>query len=189
MEPTPGRDAAPPVRSSLELSWSVTQPAEEAWNATSARQGVYKWFLCGSLPERFEWADHLRVITAGDLLYVGKATSLRTRAKHHKLQTSKSTFRRALAALMGLQAQWSGKSAHPRLIPQHEEVLSEWMRNNLTMTFAEVPEPMQLKSVEETLRMELQAPLNRDALTPEQQYVSAAAAVMQRAAIGAKELR
>ncbi len=166
-----------------ELKWTATAPAKAAWQAMPFAPGIYKYFLKGSLPKGIDWPAELAPLKRGDLIYVGRATNLRSRARHHDVQTSKSTFRRSLAALLGLQAQWHGKSAHPRLTDADEEVLSAWMVSNLGLSFALVPEPDRLAELEDALRDELRPPLNRDGLTPEQLHVSAAAAAMQRGAL------
>jgi hypothetical protein len=84
------------------VRWTVPAACDDAWRETPGTPGVYRWFLSGEVPRDFNWPQALTPIVTGDLIYVGKATSLRTRAKHHKLGTAKSTLRRALASLMGL---------------------------------------------------------------------------------------
>lgn len=133
--------------------------------------GVYQWFLAGDLPAQFKWPGHLTQIAVDDVIYAGKASNLRTRAKHHKLQTYSSSLRRTLASLMGFPAVWAGSSAHPRISREHNVALSRWMTGNLLMSFSVVPEHENLKDVEDALRDSLRAPLNKDSLTPEQLYV------------------
>jgi len=166
-----------------DLKWSAMAPAAQAWAATPFAPGIYKWYLTGVMPKNMDWPAELVPLKRGDLIYVGKASNLRTRARHHSVQTSKSTFRRSLAALLGLQAQWHGRSAHPRLTDPDEEVLSAWMVNNLGMSFCVVPKLELIADLEESLREELRPPLNRDGRTPEQLHVSAAAATAQRNAL------
>ncbi|WP_430929467.1 GIY-YIG nuclease family protein [Pseudarthrobacter sulfonivorans] len=168
--------------------WTDIESCEKAWVATPPLSGVYRWFLQGDLPKDFNWPPTLTPIRQGDLIYFGRATSLRTRAKHHKLPTSQSTLRRALASLMGLQAEWRGNSAHPGLVREHEMQLTGWMNNNLSMSFVVVSASL-VESTEKSLRASLKPPLNRDGLTPEQRHTSAAAAEMQRNALGARRLR
>lgn len=165
--------------------WTDIESCEKAWAATQTSSGVYKWFLQGDLPKDFNWPPALTPIRQGDLIYVGRAKSLRTRAKHHRLPTSQSTLRRALASLMGLQAEWRGNSAHPGLVREHEIELTSWMTNNLAMSFVVVPLPL-VESTEKSLRASLKPPLNRDGLTPEQRHTSATAAEMQSKALGAR---
>lgn len=166
-----------------ELKWTATAPVKVAWSGMPFAPGIYKLYLTGALPKDVNWPAGLTPLKRGDLLYVGKATNLKSRAKHHGVQTSKSTFRRTLAALMGLQAQWHGKSAHPRLTDIDEEVLSAWMERNLGMQYCVVPEQETLADLEEAMRAELCPPLNRDARTPEQLHVSQVAAAGQRGAL------
>ena len=109
-----------------DLKWTATAPAKKSWQAMPFAPGMYKIYLTGALPKDANWPAELAPLKRGELLYVGKATNLRSRAKHHAVQTSKSTLRRSLAAILGLQAQWHGKSAHPRLTDVDEEVLSAW---------------------------------------------------------------
>lgn len=168
--------------------WTDIESCEKAWAATQTSSGVYKWFLQGDLPKDFNWPPALTPIRQGDLIYIGRAKSLRTRAKHHRLPSSQSTLRRALASLMGLQAEWRGNSAHPSLIREHELQLSSWMTNNLAMSFAVVPASL-VETAEKNLRTTLKPPLNRDGLTPEQRHTSATAAEMQKKALGARGSR
>ncbi len=159
-----------------DLKWTASAPAKTAWAAMPFAPGIYKVYLTGALPKGVSWPAELAPLKRGDLLYVGKATNLKSRAKHHAVQTSKSTFRRSLAAILGLQAQWHGRSAHPRLTDADEEVLSDWMVKNLAMSFCVVPETAPFADLEDALRAELCPPLNRDGRTPEQLHVSAVAA-------------
>jgi len=169
-----------------DLKWSATAPEAAAWKAMPFAPGLYKVYLTGALPKNVEWPAELKPLKRGDLIYVGKATNLRSRARHHDVQTSKSTFRRSLAALLGLQAQWHGRSAHPRLTDPDEEILSAWMVANLGMSFCVVPKLELLAGLEEAMRDELRPPLNRDGRTPEQLHVAAVAAVAQRSALREK---
>lgn len=153
-------------------SWSEPLNCESAWNSTKPLPGVYKWFLGGQLPESFNWPEHLAPITQGDLIYVGKATNLRKRAKHHRLPTSSSSLRRTLASLVGFPGVWFGKSAHPRLSEEHNDLLSAWMTSNLLMSFRFLEDHESLNTVEKQLRVASKAPLNKDSMTPEQQHAS-----------------
>ena len=159
-----------------DLKWTATAPAKVAWAAMPFAPGLYKCYLTGAMPKNANWPAELTPLKRGDLIYVGKATNLKSRAKHHGVQTSKSTFRRSLAAILGLQAQWHGRSAHPRLTDTDEELLSAWMVKNVGMSFCLVPDAELLESLEDAMRSELCPPLNRDGRTPEQLHVSAVAA-------------
>ena len=169
-----------------DLKWTATAPAKAAWQAMPFAPGLYKLFLTGTLPKDVNWPAELTPLRRGDLLYVGKATNLRSRAKHHAVQTSKSTLRRSLAALLGLQAQWHGKSAHPRLTDADEEILSAWMVANLGMSFCVVEDLEPVAGLEDAMRAELCPPLNRDGRTPEQLHVASVAAIANRNALREK---
>ncbi|WP_368736503.1 GIY-YIG nuclease family protein [Paenarthrobacter aurescens] len=129
---------------------------------TPRKAGVYKWFLTGDLPVPFYWPDHFTPIVRDDLIYIGRANSLPTRAKHHKLQTSKSSLRRTLASLIGLPALWERSSAHPGIDAGHHALLTTWMTGNLAMSFSEIRAGEKLTDVEATLRNQFKAPLNKD---------------------------
>ena len=166
--------------------WTMPESCEKAWTATPSSPGVYRWFLRGDLPVNFNWPLGLTPIRQGDLIYIGRATTLRTRAKHHKLLTSKSTLRRALASLMGLQAEWRGSSAHPGLIQDDEARLTSWMTDNLSMSFVTIDSASLVEKTEKSLRTLLKPPLNRDGLTAEQRHTTITAAAMQRNALGGR---
>lgn len=152
--------------------WSQPIDCEMAWAATGNQPGLYRWYLGGTLPETFDWPDYLSPMVSGDLLYVGKASNLRTRAKHHRLPTAGSTLRRTLASLMGFQGVWRGKSAHPHIAADQNALLTDWMSHNLLMSFRSLEQNEALDSAEQRLRTDSKAPLNKDAMTAEQQHAS-----------------
>lgn len=156
----------------VTTEWSQPTACESAWESTSRQPGLYRWYLGGALPETFNWPDHLSPMVSGDLLYVGKASNLRTRAKHHRLPTAGSTLRRTFASLMGLQGVWQGKSAHPDLALEHNALLTDWMSNSLLMSFRYLEQNEALGAAEQQLRTVSKAPLNKDTLTGEQQHSS-----------------
>ena len=88
-----------------------------------------------------------------------------------------------MAAILGLQAQWHGRSAHPRLTDKDEEILSAWMASNLSTSFSLVKDVDAMAEIEDALRAELCPPFNRDGRTPEQLYVSAATTEANRNAL------
>ena len=153
--------------------WTEPLLAADAWASTTTSAGLYQWFLDGPLPESFNWPSSLSPMLAGNVLYVGKATNLRTRAKHHRLPTSGSTLRRTLASLMGYPAVWRGKSAHPGISEADNVLLTQWMSNNLLMSFRVLRAGEVLKDTETALRDKARAPLNKDYMSPEQEHVSA----------------
>lgn len=151
--------------------WSKPEICDAAWQKTPGSSGLYRWFLSGQLPSDFEWPNHLEPLTQGKLLYVGRADNLRKRAKHHRLPTSGSSLRRTLASLLGYPAIWVGKSAHPRISDEHHEKLSQWMSQNLEMSFEVISPGSDLIAEEKVLRKASGAPLNKDGLTESQEYV------------------
>ena len=155
-----------------DLKWTKIAPAKTAWQEMPFGPGIYKCYLTGGLPKNVEWPTELKPLKRGGLIYMGRATNLRSRARHHDTQTSKSTFRRSLAAILGLQAQWHGRSAHPRLTDKDEEILSAWMVSNLGTSFSVVKDADAMAGIEDALRAELCPPFNRDGRTPEQLHVS-----------------
>lgn len=152
--------------------WTEPLRANDAWASTPSEAGLYQWFLDGPLPESLNWPSTLDPLRLGNILYVGKATNLRKRAKHHRLPTSGSTLRRTLASLLGWPAVWRGKSAHPGISEVDNAHLTQWMSNNLLMNFRGLGPGEVLKDAEATLRDESRAPLNKDHLTPEQEHAS-----------------
>ncbi|MBP2412236.1 hypothetical protein JOF48_001035 [Arthrobacter stackebrandtii] len=165
------------------LKWTKTAPAKTAWQQMPLGPGIYKYYLTGGLPKNVEWPAELQPLKRGGLIYVGRATNLRSRARHHDTQTSKSTFRRSLAAVLGLQAQWHGRSAHPRLTDTDEELLSVWMASNLGTSFCVFQDTDSMAGIEDAMRAELRPPFNRDGLTPEQLHVSTVTTVANRNAL------
>ncbi|WP_416377509.1 GIY-YIG nuclease family protein [Arthrobacter sp. JZ12] len=115
-------------------------------------------------------------------MYVGKGTNLRTRAKHHKLKTQGSTFRRSLAGLMGMQAEWFGSATNHGLIAADEATLTSWMTNNLSMSSPVTRRAEDLSGVEYSLLLQSRVPLNRDGLSAEQLHTSARAKVLKHKA-------
>lgn len=162
--------------------WTDPLPADEAWTMTPQRAGLYRWFLDGPLPESFNWPSMLSPILPGDLLYVGRATNLRNRAKHHRLPTQGSSLRRTLASLMGYPAVWRGTSAHPRISEADNVLLTQWMNNNLLMSFRVLRAGEVLNDAEKTLRDDSKAPLNKDDMSPEQVHACAVGKLWERTA-------
>ncbi|MFE9171186.1 GIY-YIG nuclease family protein [Streptomyces kebangsaanensis] len=100
------------------------------------------------------------------LLYVGKATRLRSRiTSNHLRRSGSSTLRRTLAGLLmsaeGYRTAWT--TDRVVLVPEDEERLTVWMHEHLTLTWTEHPEPL---SVEGGLISRLRPPLNVDGARP-----------------------
>lgn len=102
--PNASRLAAPesPTCSSSSSRTSL-MPPEAAWQSTPTKPGVYKVFLQCELPNELSWPEGLSAICPGDIVYVGRATDLRTRLKHHRAGSARSSLRRTLASLFKYQ--------------------------------------------------------------------------------------
>lgn len=123
------------------------------------RSGVYAWTvtteaLISLVPQ------HLPRIPSGSVIYVGKATKLRARAPHHRWTSSSSSLRRNLASVMGLQGLWLPSASKPRLILEHETVLTDWMVSNLALSWRVVDDGF--VEFEKKLLGELTPPFNVD---------------------------
>jgi hypothetical protein len=103
-----------------------------------------------------------------ELLYVGIAPSrstskatLRSRVlgNHAGGNTSSSTLRRSLASLLtesqGYRTRWTSRTV---LLAEDEQRLSDWMRENLLLTWAVHPSPWE---VEAAVIERMQPPLNQ----------------------------
>ncbi|MFF3056397.1 GIY-YIG nuclease family protein [Streptomyces sp. NPDC057909] len=93
------------------------------------------------------------------LLYLGKATRLRTRiVSNHMQRSGSSTLRRTLAGLLmpteGYRTIWSDRVI---LITEDEQRLTDWMHRHLALTWAEHSDP---QAVEGALISRLKPPLN-----------------------------
>ncbi|MCZ2817927.1 GIY-YIG nuclease family protein [Modestobacter sp. VKM Ac-2984] len=145
---------------------SLPVSLDEARTGVPSAPGVYAWWgRFGALPgisgPRHDAADL-------QLLYVGIApngaeskATLRSRVvgDHIRGTTGSSTLRRSLAALLSEQQGWQSRwTTRPVLVNADELRLSEWMGENLRLTWAEHPEPW---TVEAQLIAELEPPLNQ----------------------------
>ncbi|MGW2276904.1 GIY-YIG nuclease family protein [Streptomyces sp. NPDC001770] len=82
------------------------------------------------------------------LLYLGKASALRSRiGSNHLRRSGSSTLRRTLAGLLmaseGYRTSWTDRVV---LVPEDERRLTGWMHEHLSLTWAEHPEPRSLKN-------------------------------------------
>lgn len=122
--------------------------------------GLYAWWapssVLPSLPGPANSAEPgLR------LLYLGRATRLRSRiTSNHLRRSGGSTLRRTLAGLLmpteGYRTVWTDRVI---LVPEDEERLTEWMHKHLALTWVEHPDP---PSVEGQMISRLGPPLNVD---------------------------
>ncbi|MDX3749563.1 GIY-YIG nuclease family protein [Streptomyces sp. AK08-02] len=122
--------------------------------------GLYAWWAppntLPALPGPANTAEPER-----RLLYLGKATRLRSRiGSNHLKRSGSSTLRRTLAGLLmpteNYQTTWSDRVI---LMPGEEQRLTDWMYRHLTLTWAEHPDP---SPVEAALISQLGPPLNLD---------------------------
>ncbi|MFJ8023723.1 GIY-YIG nuclease family protein [Streptomyces sp. NPDC096311] len=120
--------------------------------------GLYAWWAPPEVPASFDGPA-----SSGDpakrLLYLGKATRLRSRiAGNHLRDSGRSTLRRTLAGLLmadeGYRTVWTDRVV---LAPAHEQRLTEWMHRHLAVTWSERPDPAPLETA---LISRLRPPLN-----------------------------
>ncbi|WP_405564787.1 GIY-YIG nuclease family protein [Streptomyces phaeochromogenes] len=133
---------------------------DAATTALPRTAGLYAWWAPPSILPTFSGPAN-----SGDserrLLYLGKATRLRTRITgNHLRHSGGSTLRRTLAGLLmpteGYRTTWTDRVI---LIPSDERRLTEWMHRHLTLTWAEHPDPVPLETA---LISSLCPPLNLD---------------------------
>ena len=123
--------------------------------------GLYAWWSPPGLVPGVTGPAHPSV-DGLELLYIGLARNLRTRVgrNHFRGPTGSSTLRRALVALLmhskGYTTRWTTDRVVP--IDADEARLSAWMRENLRVTWAELPDP---ETVESAVIKELGSPLNQ----------------------------
>ncbi|MDQ1032162.1 hypothetical protein QF035_009744 [Streptomyces umbrinus] len=133
---------------------------DAAATALPRTSGLYAWWaapsVLASLPGPANSVDPER-----RLLYLGKATRLRTRITgNHLRHSGGSTRRRTLAGLLmpaeGYRTTWTDRVI---LVPDDEQRLTGWMHRHLTLTWAEHPDPVPLEAA---LISSLSPPLNLD---------------------------
>lgn len=128
--------------------------------------GLYAWWAPAGAITGISGPPHTSAPVA--LLYVGIAPSrasswatLRSRllGNHAGGNTGASTLRRSLAALLteteGYRVRWTSRTV---LLPEDEARLTDWMRNNLALTWAAHPRPWE---VETAVIAQLAPPLNQ----------------------------
>ncbi|MDX3225497.1 GIY-YIG nuclease family protein [Streptomyces sp. ME19-01-6] len=137
---------------------SAPHPLGRAAAALPTTAGVYAWW---APPETL--ASFPGPVNTGDagqrLLYLGKAGRLRSRvASNHLRDSGRSTLRRTLAGLLmpteSYRTTWTDRVV---LVPEDEQRLTHWMRQHLTLTWSEHPDPVPL---EKELISQLHPPLN-----------------------------
>ncbi|MDN3023233.1 GIY-YIG nuclease family protein [Streptomyces sp. S.PB5] len=132
----------------------------EAAAALPKTPGLYAWWAAPTVLPSFAGPEN-SADPGRRLLYLGKATRLRSRiTSNHLRRSGSSTLRRTLAGLLmateGYRTTWTDRVV---LVPEDEERLTEWMHEHLSLTWAEHPDPL---SVEGELISRLGPPLNVD---------------------------
>lgn len=148
------------VRPAGEALFTSPRSLSEAAAALPRTAGLYAWWappsVLPSFPGPVNPADPGR-----RLLYLGKATRLRSRiTSNHLRRSGSSTLRRTLAGLlMPTEGYRTVRTDRVVLVPEDEERLTAWMHEHLTLTWAEHPDPL---PVERELISRLNPPLNVD---------------------------
>ncbi|MGV9889776.1 GIY-YIG nuclease family protein [Streptomyces sp. NPDC003395] len=146
------------VQQTTEALFTAPQLLSVAVVALPRTAGLYAWWappsVLRSFPGPANSADPGR-----RLLFLGKATRLRSRiTSNHLRRSGSSTLRRTLVGLLmpteGYRTVWTDRVV---LVP--EKRLTEWMHEHLALTWVEHPEPL---SVEGELLSRLWPPLNAD---------------------------
>ncbi|MFF2432791.1 GIY-YIG nuclease family protein [Streptomyces sp. NPDC058107] len=126
----------------------------------STTAGVYAWWAPPEVLASFRGPVNL-----GDagrrLLYLGKASRLRSRVvSNHLRDSGRSTLRRTAAGLLmpteGYRTTWTDRVV---LLPKDEQRLTHWMHQHLTLTWSEHADPV---PVEKELISNLHPSLNVD---------------------------
>jgi len=141
----------------------------------SRGSGVYAWWAAPSIFPDLPGPPNDSVPSLR-MLYLGKATSLRSRIlRNHLRRSGSSTLRRTLAGLLvsegyGYRTIWTDRVV---LIPEDETRLTAWMHGNLRLTWAEVAEP---ETIEAELVRSVHPPLNVRGVEPEHLQAAVVAA-------------
>ncbi|MER6077041.1 GIY-YIG nuclease family protein [Streptomyces sp. NPDC001833] len=148
------------VYRTTEALFAVPRLLSEAVDALPRTAGLYAWWAPPSVLPSFSGP-----VNSADpgrrLLYLGKATRLRSRiTSNHLRRSGSSTLRRTLAGLLmpaeGYRTTWTDRVV---LVSADEERLTEWMYEHLALTWVEHSDP---HLVEGELISRLGPPLNVD---------------------------
>ncbi len=148
------------MRRTSEALFTSPRSLSEAVVVLPRTSGLYAWWaspsVLPSFPGPVNSADPGR-----RLLYLGKATRLRSRiTSNHLRRSGSSTLRRTLAGLlMPTEGYRTVRTDRVILVPEDEERLTEWMHEHLALTWAEHPDP---RATESELISRLSPPLNVD---------------------------
>ena len=134
------------MQQTAEVLFTSPRLLTEAAVALPRTAGLYAWWappsVLPSFPGPTNSADPGR-----RLLYLGKATRLRSRiTSNHLKRSGSSTLRRTLAGLLmpteGYRTVWTDRVV---LVPEDEERLTEWMHEHLALTWVEHPDPLSVE--------------------------------------------
>ncbi|WP_416965319.1 GIY-YIG nuclease family protein [Streptomyces sp. Agncl-13] len=148
----------PTVRQATADLLSAPRTLSAAVSALPTTPGLYAWWAPPEVLAPFPGP-----LNSGDsgwrLLYLGKASRLRSRiASNHLRDSGRSTLRRTLAGLLmateGYRTTWTDRVV---LIPEDEQRLTDWMRQHLALTWSEQADPVPLET---ELIAGLRPPLN-----------------------------
>lgn len=146
---------------------------EDVRTRAPSAPGLYAWWAPPAIVPDLVGVPH-PTVPDQRLLYIGLATKLRSRlASNHLRRTGSSTLRRTLAGLLldeqGYRTRWTDRVV---LVDDDEARLTEWMGNNLRVSWCEYPTPGE---VEGDIIRALRPPLNLDhASGPSTQVVKTA---------------
>ncbi|WP_416986571.1 GIY-YIG nuclease family protein [Streptomyces sp. T028] len=148
------------VRQAAAALFTSPRPLSEAAAELPRTAGLYAWWAEPSVLPVFSGPANA-TDPGRRLLYLGKATRLRSRiTSNHLRRSGSSTLRRTLAGLLlpteAYRTTWTDRVV---LVPEDEERLTAWMHEHLTLTWTELPDP---REVEGELIARLRPPLNVD---------------------------
>ncbi|WP_078549271.1 GIY-YIG nuclease family protein [Litchfieldia alkalitelluris] len=144
----------------IQLMENKVEPLKDNPMEVPDKPGIYSFCLKNleSIPQQMQFLKY-KYLGELPVIYVGKAEkSLRTRYlnKHLEGTARNSTFRKSLGALFGLEKEVLDQGKY-KYINNHENWLTNWMKENLIFHFHEQENP---KYIEENLIMLLHPPLN-----------------------------
>lgn len=155
-----------------------------------AQSGLYAWWLPPNVLPGLQRDPAQATSIQEDLalLYIGISGDLQARIWRNHLNgnTGSSTLRRTLAALLtptlGLATTWSSSRDRVVLTEVSEEALSQWIRANLSLTWATHPAP---KEVEGDVIRRMKPPCNLDHNSGHPNYAAISSArAAWRASVG-----
>jgi hypothetical protein len=173
MRPNDVRTDEARAKEALRLLSHVPVGLDVAVKGLSRGSGVYAWWAAPSVFPDLPGPPNGNVPSL-QMLYLGRATSLRGRIlRNHLRRSGKSTLRRTLAGLLaseGYRTTWTDRVV---LVPQDETRLTAWMYAHLRLTWAEDAEPA---TIEAELVRRLHPPLNVHGVDPEHVQAAVVAA-------------